>query len=340
MRQSHFISRLAFGTILAAVTLAGCSKEPQPGPAPDPGLRFTVRFSMPSIEGRPEAASAPKGPESKAALAANTTVRIVAYRMTDSGVSTAAYAGEQTYVANAAGVLSPCKVDASGSYVADDAGAAMRLLKGNYLFCAMTPALPLGSNHATLNVPHGIDYAASTTDNDGAGFTIDESVLPTKSVTLATLQRQCAIIELVVTRDAASTNITALEVADGGVTLSYLTSSPLSATPGAPLVPTPVPSESSTLNVAKGAFVQSDVITASATIYVLPKVAANLGLSYNLQNTINSVTSTRTVAGKVSGMALDPGGRYKFTLTLSTPGATLTVTDWVDGGTQDNEMGE
>lgn len=334
MKQTHFISRLALGTLL--VVSAGCSRDLQPDP--DPGPRFAVNFSVPAIEGLPEVAPAANAAQTKAALADRTTVRVVAYRVTAGGVCSAAYAGEQTYVADASGVLSPCTVTNQGGYLADAPGDALRLTSGSYQFCAITPALPLGADHTTVSVSHGVDYAASVTDNGGSGIMIDQASASGKSITLTTLQRQCVKIQLVVTRDATATNITAVGIA-GSVTLSYLSTAPLYATAGLPLVPTEVPLETSRFWVESDAFTQNDDVTATSTICVLPKVKADMGLSFSLATTIDGTPSTKTVAGKVSDIELKAGGSYLFTLTLTSPGATLTVTDWIDGGTQDNDMG-
>lgn len=338
MKLTRITIRLPFAVLLAASVLAGCSKEP--APAPEPGERMAVHFTLPGIEGKPEVASAAEAPQTKAALDEYATVRIVAYRHAAGTPSADNYIAEQTYAADAAGALSPCKVDASGNFQSFDASAALMLPGGTYDFYAVTPALPLG-NRTTVSVQHGVDYATSVTDNGGAGFTFSLSDLPASNVTLTTLQRQCAKIELVVMRDASFAGMTSLVVnpQGSGVTLSSLSTSPLAAGIGAALTPTPSPLPAAKYNVAPARFTQSDATTARTTVYVLPKVAADLGISFALKYTLNKVETNKTVSGKVSGIALDPGGSYRFTLTLSSPGATLTVTDWIDGGTQDNDMG-
>lgn len=339
MRPNEFRARILVAMSLATLMLAGCNKEP--APTPEPGERMAVHFLLPGIEGQPVVAAAPKGLRTRAALSRYVTVRIVAYRHGSGTPSADSYVTEQTYVADAAGALTPCTVNTAGDYVADNASAALMLPGGTYDFYAITPALPLSSDHTSVSVSHGVDYATSVTDNGGTGFSLSLSDLPAKSITLKTLQRQCAMIELVVTRDASYTAMTALSVnPDGsGVRLSSLSTAPMSAVVGAALVPTPNPSAVSSFTLAPTAFTQTNTTTASGMVYVLPKVAADLGLSFDLQYTLSGTVTTKSISGKVSGIVLDAGGSYRFTLTLSAPGATLTVTDWVDGGTQDNDMG-
>lgn len=341
MKMTRTMIRLPFALLLAVSVLAGCEKGAQPEPAPDPGERVAVRFTLPDIEGLPVNGSAPKYLGTKAALSQNVTVRVVAYRHAAGTPSSGNYVAEQTYAADAAGLLTPCKVDASGNFTESDPSGALMLPGGTYDFYAITPALPLAGDHTTVAVPNGMDYATSATNNGGAGFTFALADLSGRAVTLTTLQRQCALVELVVKRDDAFTTMTSLVVnPDGeGVTLSSLSTAPLSAAVGASLTPTPSPPTTSKYNVGAVVFTPTDVTTSSATFYILPKVSAVMGITYNLKYTISGTETTKTVTGKVSDIELRPGGHYRFTLTISAPGATLTVTDWIDGGTQDNDMG-
>ena len=135
-----------------AALLAGCSKDPAAGPE---GGVVTVSFAAPAIgqETGAQIASAAsqaqngQSPGTRAALAENTTVRVVAFTAATGNPVQANYVAEQTYYMSG-GKLVPCTVDDNGSFVAVAPDAKMELERGSYDFYAITPALPLNEDKA------------------------------------------------------------------------------------------------------------------------------------------------------------------------------------------------
>lgn len=331
MKAIHMIECLALCT--AALTLAGgCSENPS---GEDDGRpRVTVGFTAPDIEpAEGAAASVSDAPGTKAALAENTTVRVLVYSPNTDNPQTSAYITEQTYYMKG-GKLVPCTVNADGSFKAANPDGELSLPATRYDFFAVTPALPVSADHITLaNVPNGADLAKSATLN----VAVDRD----RTVTLTRLVRQCAKIDLVVQNAAGNTSLTALSVtANGnGVVLSNLADKQnADLKTGTVLTPA---SGTSSLTVTPASFTQVNATKATAGVAVLPRLGATrLQLSFDVTYTISGTTTRSTFTGSVGNLALERGKSYTVTLTMKQSGATLVITDWENGPALEFPIGE
>ncbi len=148
-------------------------------------------------------------------IASGTTVRIVALPSgaalgsTPAASATYYVTGEETVDGRQRAALAPCSVTndaATGAVTAcsADATKAMRLKVGTYDFYAYSPALPLKSDGKSVDVYHGMDFAASKTEgvvigSDGSTSYPDPtaSTSPAKTgvsgaVELQSLARKCS----------------------------------------------------------------------------------------------------------------------------------------------------
>ncbi len=180
-----------------------------------------------------------------------TTVRIVALPAgaalgsTPAASATYYVTGEETVDGRQRAALAPCSVTndaATGAVTAysADASKAMRLKVGTYDFYAYSPALPLKSDGKSVDVYHGMDFAASKTagvviGSDGSTSypdpTADASPAKTGShgaVELQSLARKCSYVRFSVTRtDEAAALVTSVSV--DHLKLSKIAASPVSA---------------------------------------------------------------------------------------------------------------
>lgn len=349
--------------LLTATLLAGCSREEIPVPG-SKGVEICFRLlqvEQPKdpMGGSPQSSadtkaytSAPHAeqaarnlhaPATRALLGDRTTVRVVAYKAV-SGVTTpqgANYVAEQTYVADASGQLTPCTVNADGSFAAAAPGAALRLIAGDYDFFAITPALPLDATRTAADVPNGVDYATSRT--------AAVAVLPvenTKTVALTQLQRQTARIILVVKKDPSYTSLNQLQVdataGKQGVVLDRLAPALTGVVLGAPLTQG-TGATGSKLVFPAAKFTQTDATELTLTTCVLPKTTSDVALSYDLilgrLFAGNQSNTQLSLSGTVPAVGLIAGNSYRFILTISPTGAILSVDGWDAGGNPDNELG-
>ena len=319
-----------------AALLAGCSKDPAGEPGSPQGGVVPVSFAAPAIgqETAAQSASAAsqaqngQSPATRAALAENTTVRVVAFTAATGNPVQANYVAEQTYYMSG-GKLVPCTVDDNGSFVAVAPDAKMELERGSYDFYAITPALPLGSDKATVSVAHKVDYAASATK----GVTVDAS----KTYTLTQLDRKCVRVTFVIKKSANFTELTALSVTPSGAGLS------MPNLPAAQSVKMdadiPATAGSETLTVPASAFTNTDATTATAATVLLPLAAADILLTCDLTYTTATGSSRQTsFSDTANDLALEKGKHYTFTLTLLASDVSFTVkaesettiSDWTD----------
>ena len=319
-----------------AALLAGCSKDPAGEPGSPQGGVVTVSFAAPAIgqETGAQIASAAsqaqngQSPGTRAALAENTTVRVVAFTAATGNPAQANYVAEQTYYMSG-GKLVPCTVDDNGSFVAVAPDAKMELERGSYDFYAITPALPLGSDKATVSVPHKVDYAASATK----GVTVDAS----KTYTLTQLDRKCVRVTFVIKKSANFTELTALSVTPSGAGLSMPNlPAAQSVKMGADI---PAAAGSETLTVPASAFTNTDATTATAATVLLPLAAADILLTCDLTYTTATGSSRQTsFSSTAKNLALEKGKHYTFTLTIYPFDVSFTVkaefettiSDWTD----------
>ncbi len=319
-----------------AALLAGCSKDPAGEPGSPQGGVVPVSFAAPAIgqETAAQSASAAsqaqngQSPATRAALAENTTVRVVAFTAATGNPAQANYVAEQTYYMSG-GKLVPCTVDDNGSFVAVAPDAKMELERGSYDFYAITPALPLNEDKATVSVPHKVDYAASATK----GVTVDAS----KTYTLTQLDRKCVRVTFVIKKSANFTELTALSVTPSGAGLS------MPNLPAAQSVKMdadiPATTGSETLTVPASAFTNTDATTATAATVLLPLAAADILLTCDLTYTTATGSSRQTsFSDTANDLALEKGKHYTFTLTIYPFDVSFTVkaefettiSDWTD----------
>ena len=349
LRGAIFAGLLLCGAVLLA--LAGCTKEPAEGPGGPKGGVVTVSFATPAIGetaaaaqtqnaarqtprnalSRTSGASAAALPATRAALAGNTTVRVVAFTAATGNPVQANYVAEQTYYVSGGNLL-PCMVNDDGSFATAAPTAKMELMPGSYDFYAVTPALPLNTDKATVSVANGVDYAASATK----GVTVDAP----KTYTLTELDRKCAKVTFVVKKADDYSEMSALGVtASGtGLTLKYLPAAQ-SATLNADI---PAAAGATTFTVPASAFTNTDATTAKAATVLLPRATDDINLSYDLSYTISG-NSTRgpAIGGTTFDLALEKGRSYTLTLTMlkSGGGASLSVKEWTNNG-WNADMGE
>ena len=319
-----------------AALLAGCSKDPAGEPGSPQGGVVTVSFAAPAIgqETGAQIASAAsqaqngQSPATRAALAENTTVRVVAFTAATGNPVQANYVAEQTYYMSG-GKLVPCTVDDNGSFVAVAPDAKMELERGSYDFYAITPALPLNEDKATVSVAHKVDYAASATK----GVTVDAS----KTYTLTQLDRKCVRVTFVIKKSANFTELTALSVTPSGAGLSMPNlPAAQSVKMGADI---PAAAGSETLTVPASAFTNTDATTATAATVLLPRSAADILLTCDLTYTTATGSSRQTsFSDTANDLALEKGKHYTFTLTLLASDVSFavkaesetTISDWTD----------
>ena len=319
-----------------AALLAGCSKDPAGEPGSPQGGVVTVSFAAPAIgqETGAQIASAAsqaqngQSPATRAALAENTTVRVVAFTAATGNPAQANYVAEQTYYMSG-GSLLPCTVNADGSFKAVAPDAKMELERGSYDFYAITPALPLGSDKATVSVAHKVDYAASATK----GVTVDAS----KTYTLTQLDRKCVRVTFVIKKSANFTELTALSVTPSGAGLSMPNlPAAQSVKMGADI---PAAAGSETLTVPASAFTNTDATTTTAATVLLPLAAADILLTCDLTYTTATGSSRQTsFSSTAKNLALEKGKHYTFTLTIYPFDVSFTVkaefettiSDWTD----------
>ena len=316
-----------------AALLAGCSKDPAAGPE---GGVVTVSFAAPAIgqETGAQIASAAsqaqngQSPATRAALAENTTVRVVAFTAATGNPAQANYVAEQTYYMSGGNLL-PCTVNADGSFKAVAPDAKMELERGSYDFYAITPALPLGSDKATVSVAHKVDYAASATKS--------VAVEASKTYTLTELDRKCVRVTFVIKKSANFTELTALSVTPSGAGLSMPNlPAAQSVKMGADI---PAAAGSETLTVPASAFTNTDATTATAATVLLPLAAADILLTCDLTYTTATGSSRQTsFSSTAKNLALEKGKHYTFTLTIYPFDVSFTVkaefettiSDWTD----------
>lgn len=300
--------RAAALSLLAAGLLAtGCSKEQELDPEEGNGSgKVAVSFE---VEGLSEMTT-------KAALTANTTVRVVAYKSNSANPATNNYVADQAYYWNGSKLV-PCTVDANGTKTADAAGAAMKLLPGNYDFYAVSPAIPLNTNHTTLAtaVANYVDYATSKKTQQ-----IPVQTTP-YALTLSQLQRQCAQVSFIVKKDASYVAPTTMSI--NSVKVTGLAASQSGVTVGKDL--TAASSGTQVLTLASGDFSNSGTTYTTKNSYLLlPLSGAKLTFSFDL--TLDG--TNKTIAGELTGLTLEKSKTYTITAQIFESDITLSIDAW------------
>ncbi len=332
---------------VAVLLAAGCGNDlPDPGPASGP--QVPVGFSLSGIgvghvEASSEAARADAVASAETArtraditpeaLAAGSTVRVVAYRRSGSAadISADTYVCETTYVVAADGSLTPCTVGADGASTGSAGASAMRLLAGTYDFYACTPALPLAADHRTVGVPHGTDYACSCTP---AQTVAPQTGSAPQQVALATLERRCSQLCFSVTRQAE--NVARVRIVSSE--LRRIAHSPAEAFVGSAL---PTGTNDGTYAFPANTFTQgAEPYQYSGLDEVLPKSSAVFDLK--MQVVFNDAAEATDLQAEIPAMAFAPGLRYTFDLTLQGGFIVLTlqITPWNTDAVWDTLLGD
>lgn len=309
----------AYAAFLSAVLMTtACSKEQAGGP--EPGEALPVRFELSGIEQTVEATKAAE------ALTGGTTVRIAAFYKSDGNPQAENLCKEATYCL-LDGKLVPCLVDENGAFT-EFGGQEMELLPYVYDFYAVSPALPLGADKCTVNVPHGVDFATSVTANQ----TISGEKVQTLALT--TLGRKCAKVTLAVKRADDFESLTVLSVSK--LTVGGLQPAASNVAIDGD-VPAAVGSDSYVLPAE--AFTASGATTASATTFLLPTSGTGrITFDYELDCTIDGESFTSILNGSIGALKLDAGKRYTVTLTVKKQGGTVILTGW-DSNDQPTDAG-
>lgn len=253
-------------------------------------------------------------------LAKDVTVRILAYRRvagaTSANIANDTYIGENTYVADADGKLTACVVDANGKKTTGTP-TELRLIQGDYDFYAITPALPVKSDHKTLDVKHGVDYATSLTT---------QSVAPgSGTVNLTTLDRKCSKIEFNFDRKSANVS----QIAIDEVRLIDMSKSPLTGTLAQNLPNASVITDTIKLGGSVFTIDATNAYKATGSTIALPKPAGDFKLGMKLR--FNGLSTQVSLSpATITGLALSKGTRYVFKVKLKGGSVTLTlvVADW------------
>lgn len=256
-------------------------------------------------------------------LGKDVTVRILVYRRkgANADLSVDDFIGENTYVADSYGQLSACVVDADGEKTTGTP-TELRLIQGAYDFYAITPALPVKSDHRTLDVKHGVDYATSLTT-----ASIPTDLTASGKVTLNTLDRKCSKLEFVF--DRRSANVSQIDIDE--VKLTAMSKAPLTGTLAQNLPNASDMTEAITLGTSVFAIDATDKYKATGSTIALPKPAGDFTLSMKLK--FNGLsTQVSLVSDPITGLALAKGTRYVFKVILKGGSVmlTLTVADWAE----------
>ena len=316
------VSLTAGACLLAAVTLLlGCSKESLDAPG-GKGSPVLVEFSVAGLEDMLPAAQGTPG--TKAALANNTTVRVIAYKQASGNPLQANYVANQAYYWNGSKLV-PCSVDANGNKRADVPSQMIIQAGVSYDFYAVTPALPLAEDNKAIlatAVANGMDYAASVT--------ADQTINPTTTtINLTTLDRKMAQVTLKVRNDTSlvgSPTLTANSVTVNSITVSGLPAAKSGVKPGADIAASGTGNQSKT-------FASTDFSTSGGTstlkngFCILPLSNATLNLSYDLQ--IDG--EQKTVNGILDGATLEKGKSYILTAAFDRSSKiTVTIDEWTE----------
>lgn len=309
MINSRIVVTTALSALLAGgLLLAGCSEEAAEAPAAG---TVSLNFSVDGIE--------EMQPVSRAMLATNTTVRVIAYKSGGSTPSKDAYVADQAYYWSGSSLL-PCTVDENGMNPVF-ASQLMELPVGAYDFYAISPALPLNESKTTVSVDNGIDYATSVT----ASRTLDMQT-PAVTLRLSELQRRCVQVRFVVKKEDSALSSGKIVVHE--IRVEGLADVQDEATVGGDLTPSSAGSQSLTL--AAGDFSGDELGHRLETVFLsLPIAGAKLTLTLDL--TLNGVR--QTLSGGLNGLTLEKGKSYTLTTSIAyTHDSGFTIDAWAESG--------
>lgn len=304
----------------AILSLGGCSKEPVDAPG-DASGKVPLDFS---VEGIGEML-----PATKAALTSNTTVRVIAYNSNASNPAQANYVADQAYYWDGSKLV-PCTVDDNGNKTADAANQVMKLVPDNYDFYAVSPALPLATDKRTLSttVNNSVDYATTTSKKTQQ---IPAQNTP-YALTLNELQRQCAQVKLIVTKDITFMNPTAISI--NSVKVTGLAAAVSGVTVGSDIAP--ASSGTQSLSLAGSDFtVSGTTFTQKTPSIVLPLNKATITIECGL--TLDG--AQKTVAGSVD-VTLSKSNIYTITASIASESDIIlsVEADWTQNSETNPEF--
>lgn len=325
--------------------LFGCSKSDS-GPDPNDGTA-AVSFDLAGIgtqvvpdgqvasDGRTS-----QGPRTRAGapvpLDENVTVRVVAYQRTGTNADIASdrYVADMTYVAvkesSGAIVLKACTIANDGT-VTVNASECMRLRFGTYDFYAITPGLTLDANHQKVDVNHGVDYAASLTENVAVALQPGGAA---QQVALTTLDRKCTRLHFSISRSHQNV----LKAVFNSVKLDKIAQAPASPLLGAAIAPG---ANTGSYEFPAGTFAElneTSEFLSSGAGEVLPKSEAAFDLTMNVSF---NEAAAKELKAEIPALSFVPGYQYCFGLHLkgNMLELTLQVTDWNAVPEWDTEIG-
>ncbi len=339
---------------------AGCSDRGEGVGGPQEGV--AIAFSLDGGALSASVGAARNAVQTRAAvpIASGTTVRIVALPAgaalgsTPAASATYYVTGEETVDGRQRATLAPCSVtdgatpDAVPTYTPDPS-KAMRLKAGEYDFYAFSPALPLKSDSKSVDVYHGMDFAASKTQwvvigSDGSTSYPDPTAAtsPAKTgtagaVELQSLVRRCALVSFSVEPKTA-TAFNKLTI--NSVQLSKMTEQPVvtvvdtAIAPGGNSYSFAFPSSAFKPGAADNLW--------SFESPVLPKIEATYGLTITvLYNNNTTPVTLATADDQIPAMEFRAGWRYSFSLKLKGPNLQLilSVSPWNEAGAWEDPDG-
>ncbi len=329
----------------AAAQIAQAPQPAQPVAATPAAARNAAAPSAAQTAALPAPAQNAVQTRAAVPIASGTTVRIVALPAgaalgsTPAASATYCVTGEETVDGRQRATLTPCSVtnDATTGAVtacSADATKAMRLKVGTYDFYAYSPALPLKSDGKSVDVYHGMDFAASKTagvviGSDGSTSYPDPtaSTSPAKTgvsgaVELQSLARKCSYVRFSVTRtDEAAALVTSVSV--DHLKLSKIAASPVSAEIASDI--TPVAALSGSHTFVNTMFSYPDQTNKPYELVggdaVLPKVSGELEFSgrvrFNNATTDDNQPKYSDLGPVTLGaVPFSKGVRYTYTLKL------------------------
>ena len=317
------------------LVLFGCSKSDvghRPTPGPD-GETVAVSFALSGIQtkvlsgnwdgvqSRAEETADPSGPK-VVPLDKDKTVRVVVYQRAGSTASLAAdqYVTEATYVADEAGELKLCTIAGNTVTVKED--EYLQLKFGTYDFYAITPATETEANHQHVQVTHGMDHAASLTEQIAVVVQPDSE--PQK-VKLTNLDRKNSKLHFSISR-VHNNNV--VKAVFNSVQLTKMTKSPATVELNGNI---DTSDNSETYTFPAGTFYElneSSQYLSEGSGIVLPKKKDVFEMLLNV--TFNAATTANELKATVGTLAFEPGYKYCFNMKVigDVIELQLTVTEW------------
>ena len=333
--------------LLAGGLLAGCTAGPVEEIVPEESRPVAISFGKPDL-GVPELLTR-AGEEvtpAPTSLPAGTTIRIGAYfignvggKLREASFSTEEPSFEATYVVEADGTLTPCRVDGNGKQITGEAkGLIVR--GGVYDFYAVSPARRLvkdtDNNYKITDIPHKEDVMTS----------FARRVAVTKEarqVTLNTFSRKCALLVFHVApspdnvlpfRKLAGTRLEINRVSSSGACLITEENACIIPTGGSEDIGAQVVFTEEEFEPIESA---PDTLTKTKGI-ILPKNSRSFDVGIEVERDDETAGLNATINEAV---CFEEGKRYIFTLEVKNNECRLlmTVQNWTEYSFSDSNVG-